>query len=153
MPVIVRNATLADAEAVTHVMVESRKALVPFAPMAHTPDEVCAWIGRSLIPTGAVWVALADQKIVAMMVISDDNTQRWINQLYVLPGFESRGIGSQLLHCAHRQLRPPIRLWTFAANAGARRFYERHGYTALRFTDGAGNEERCADVLYEFSPD
>jgi hypothetical protein len=46
-------------------------------------------------------------------------------------------------------LAPPIRLYTFQANAGARRFYERHGFVPIEFTDGQANEERCPDVLYE----
>jgi hypothetical protein len=35
-------------------------------------------------------------------------------------------------------------------DAAARRFYERHGYIAVAFSDGSGNEERCPDVLYEW---
>ena len=38
-------------------------------------------------------------------------------------------------------------------NEGARRFYERGGLRAIRFTDGDGNEEKMPDVLYEWYPD
>ena len=48
-------------------------------------------------------------------------------------------------------LRDPIRLYTFQTNAGARRFYERYGFRAIRFTDGRANEEHCPDVLYELA--
>ncbi|MDP9464580.1 MAG: GNAT family N-acetyltransferase, partial [Actinomycetota bacterium] len=41
-----------------------------------------------------------------------------------------------------------LQLWTFESNDRARRFYERHGFTAVEFTDGAGNEERWPDVRY-----
>jgi hypothetical protein len=34
----------------------------------------------------------------------------------------------------------------------ARRFYERHGLRAVRFTDGTGNEEKTPDALYEWRP-
>ena len=40
---------------------------------------------------------------------------------------------------------------TFARNAGARRFYERHGFVAVAFGDGTGNEEGEPDVRYERS--
>jgi hypothetical protein len=30
----------------------------------------------------------------------------------------------------------------------ARRFYERHGFTAIAFDGGSGNEEGCPDVRY-----
>jgi ribosomal protein S18 acetylase RimI-like enzyme len=67
-----------------------------------------------------------------------------------MPGHTGQGVGAQLLQAAHGRLMPPIRLYTFQANTGARRFYERHGYKAIALTDGSGNEERCPDVLYEW---
>ena len=45
-----------------------------------------------------------------------------------------------------------FRLWVFQANAGARRFYERHGLRVVRLTDGAANEEKTPDALYEWLP-
>jgi hypothetical protein len=47
---------------------------------------------------------------------------RWIDQLYVLPGYERRGIGALHLALAHKTLQPPTRLDTFQANSGARAF-------------------------------
>ena len=44
-----------------------------------------------------------------------------------------------------------VDLWTFQRNAGARRFYERNGFVAMEFTDGASNEEREPDVRYRRS--
>lgn len=58
-------------------------------------------------------------------------------------------IGSALLAHAIQTLAKPIRLYTFQQNTGARRFYERHGFHAIQFTEGEGNEEKCPDVLYE----
>ena len=51
---------------------------------------------------------------------------------------------------AHVKSRRPggFRLWTFQDNAGARRFYDRHGLRAVELTDGAGNEEKMPDVRY-----
>jgi len=46
---------------------------------------------------------------------------------------------------------PILRLYTFARNAGARRFYERHRFVAVAFGDGTGNEEGEPDVRYERS--
>jgi hypothetical protein len=43
-----------------------------------------------------------------------------------------------------------LELWCFQANARARRFYEARGFSAIRFTDGAHNEERTPDVLYRW---
>ena len=36
-----------------------------------------------------------------------------------------------------------------AGNTDARRFYERHGFTAVASSDGSDNEEREPDVRYE----
>jgi putative acetyltransferase len=45
-----------------------------------------------------------------------------------------------------------LRLWAFQRNAPARRFYEARGFIAKKFTDGATNMEREADVLYQWTP-
>ncbi len=86
-----------------------------------------------------------------MLAVSETDDAAWIDQLYVLPGHENQGLGSDLLRFAHDSLRKPIRLFTFQQNIGARRFYERHGYKVVAVSDGQGNEEKCPDVLYELS--
>lgn len=148
---VLRPALAGDADAVAQVICRSRAAFVAYAPMAHAPLDVRAWVGGVLIPSGGVHVATHDDVVVAMLAVSSADDTRWIDQLYVLPGWTGRGIGAQLLNAAHDMLAPPIRLYTFQANAGARRFYERHGYRAIACSEGAGNEERCPDVLYERS--
>jgi GNAT superfamily N-acetyltransferase len=153
MKASLRSATPADAAAVAEVLVESRRAFLPFAPSAHTPAEVRCWVAEQLIPCGNVHVVELHGNVVAAMATSEQHGVSWIDQLYVLPGYERQGIGKQLLHFAHATLRPPIRLYTFQANSGARRFYERHGYEPIQFTDGSSNEERCPDVLYELTTD
>ncbi len=148
--VTVRAATAGDVIAVVEVLCESRRVYLPFAPMAHGDDEVRAWMAEVLIPGGGVYVAEREHRVIAMLAISHDHEGGWIDQIYVRPGCTGQGVGLQLLQIAHQKLGPPIRLYTFQANAGARRFYERQGYQAVQFTDGAGNEERCPDVLYEW---
>jgi GNAT superfamily N-acetyltransferase len=86
--------------------------------------------------------------VVAVLATSEEQTGSWISQLYILPGWNGKGIGTRLLQHAHSTLPKPIHLYTFQENAGARRFYERNGYKAVEFTDGRDNEERCPDVLY-----
>ncbi len=150
MAIALRPAIAPDAEAVARVLIDSRNAFLPFAPMAHPPEEVRAWVAQVLIPGGGVYLASQAGQTIGMLALSNDAGQAWIDQLYVLPGHTGQGIGAQLLQLAHRLLQPPIRLYSFQANTGARRFYERHGYQAIAFSDGAGNEERCPDVLYEW---
>jgi GNAT superfamily N-acetyltransferase len=149
MDALLRRATNDDAAAVADVLIESRLVFLPFAPSVHPPHEVRQWVAEHLLPTGRVHVAEVAGRVVGVLATSADEAHFWIDQLYVLPGYEARGIGTQLLQLAHADLGRPIRLYTFQANAGARRFYERHGYGAVEFTDGHSNEERCPDVLYQ----
>ena len=102
-----------------------------------------------LVPSGGVTVAEAHGEVVGVMATAQSEQCSWINQMAVDPVLVNQGIGTLLLAHAMRTLALPIRLYTFQANAGARRFYERHGFVPVEFTDGQANEERCPDVLYE----
>jgi GNAT superfamily N-acetyltransferase len=152
MPANLRTAAPGDATEVAEVLITSREAFLPFAPSPHSPEDILAWVTRQLIPTGAVTVAQVDGRVAGVMATSHDGAVSWIDQLYVRPGDVSCGIGARLLASAHTRLPLPIRLYTFQPNAGARRFFERHGYIAIEFTDGRANEEQCPDVLYEYRP-
>jgi putative acetyltransferase len=74
----------------------------------------------------------------------------WVDQLYVLPAAQNRGVGSKLLSVAQTAF-PQLSLWTFQRNTGARRFYEARGFLVVELTDGAGNDEKEPDVLYRWS--
>jgi GNAT superfamily N-acetyltransferase len=86
---------------------------------------------------------IEDDGIVALLVMDGD----WVDQLYVDPAHLRRRLGSQLLDLAKQHHPDGLHLWTFQANTGARRFYERHGFTAIATTDG-DNEEAAPDIRY-----
>ncbi|NJL38780.1 MAG: GNAT family N-acetyltransferase [Leptolyngbyaceae cyanobacterium SM1_4_3] len=149
-----RTATQSDAARVTLVYLTSRKTFVSFAPIAHSDEAVYSWIRDILIPTGRVTVVEQAGKIVGMMALSVDESNEaigWIDHLYLLPEAVGHRIGTALLNRAKSELGPSIRLYTFQANVGARRFYERHGFKAIQYGNGSSNEEHCPDVLYEWS--
>ena len=145
---MIRSAEPEDAKKIATVLIESRQAFLPFAPIAHHEHDVGQWVQNTLFRDNRVFVWEEARALVAVLAISADQMESWIEQLYVLPGWNGRGIGTKLLGHAHSTLPAPIHLYTFQQNAGARRFYERNGYTAVAFTDGQGNEEKCPDVLY-----
>lgn len=146
---MIRSAgTNEDAEAVATVLIESRRAFLPFAPSAHSEQDVRQWVWNNLLHAHKVALWEEEGNIVAVLAMCEEPTGSWINQLYVLPGWNRKGIGTKLLQYAHDNLPNPIYLYTFEENTGARRFYERNGYKAVAFTDGQGNEEKCPDVLY-----
>jgi GNAT superfamily N-acetyltransferase len=110
---------------------------------------VRTWIRDTVLPSQAVAVAVTQDHVVGIVALDERDGTTWITQLYVLPRHVGHGIGSRLLAYAIQRSRGPVRLYCFQQNEGARRFYERHGFKAIAFSDGRTNEERCPDVLYE----
>jgi ribosomal protein S18 acetylase RimI-like enzyme len=151
MSITLRTAVADDAPNVAEVILSSRKAFLPFAPLAHTDLEVHRWVRETLVPSGAITVACAGATIVGVLAVTQEAHASSIDQLYVAPGHTGQGVGARLLSHALALLRSPVRLYTFQANTGARSFYERHGFKAIAFSDGSANEERCPDVLYELA--
>jgi len=149
MKATLRPATSADAAHVAGLLIDTRSAFMPYAPSAHSETEVREWVAGHLVPAGGVTVAVVDGRVIGAMATARKGRVSWITQMAVDPSLVGQGIGSQLLAHAVRTLELPIRLYTFQANAGARKFYERHGFAAIEFTDGQANEERCPDVLFE----
>jgi GNAT superfamily N-acetyltransferase len=147
-----RAATLDDAESVADVYLRSRKELVACAPLVHSDEAVREWIRRRLIPTGHTDVAVVESRVVGLLAVSKDADCSWVDQLYLLPGWVGRGIGTRLLALARSKLVPPIRLYTFQCNQPARIFYERRGFDAIAFGYGSHNEEKYPDILYEWQP-
>ena len=58
-----------------------------------------------------------------------------------------RGIGGSLVKLAKRERPEELRLWTFASNTRAQRFYKRHGFVETRRTE-RDNEQGAPDILY-----
>lgn len=149
MAVVVRSARLTDAAEVVRVLRASRLRFLPYAPSAHSEEQMLAWVREFLIPSGGVTVATVEGGVAGVLAVSLADGESWIDQLYVDPEHCGRGVGSQLLETALSSLPRPIRLYTFQQNEGARRFFERHGFSPIQWGDGSGNEEGCPDVLYE----
>jgi GNAT superfamily N-acetyltransferase len=147
---LLRPAKLSDANAISDVYLVSRKRFLPYAPLAHTDDDVRQWIANYLIPNTDVSVALIDGEIQGMMAISHNEIAGWIDQLYLHPHVVGQGIGTRFIEQAKTKLGSPIRLYTFQANEDARRFYESHWFVAIKYSDGSENEEKCPDILYEW---
>ena len=147
-PIVIRRASAADAAEVANVYVASRRGAVAYLPTVGTDAEIRAFVIDRMVPEQETWVAEAGGRIVAVMVLGAVE----VDQLYVSPDNQRRGVGDCLLAHA-KQLRPTgLRLHTFQKNTPARRFYEDRGFVAKKFTDGATNMEREPDVLYEWIP-
>jgi GNAT superfamily N-acetyltransferase len=148
MAISFRRASAADAPEVATVYIASRRGAAAYLPTVGTDAEIRAFVVDKMVPERETWVAEDDAKIVAVLVLHGDE----VDQFYVAPGEQRRGVGDAMLAHAKR-LRPNgLRLWAFQRNAPARSFYEARGFVAVKFTDGATNMEREADVQYEWTP-
>jgi GNAT superfamily N-acetyltransferase len=145
--VILRRAIAEDAQAIAIVHRSAMRVSLNFLPELHTADQDLWYFEQKFLPANQVWLAEADGRVVGYLGFDAD----WINHLYILPDFQGQGIGPGLLAKATADGRSR-RLWTFQQNARARKFYEDRGFVAIEFTDGAGNEEKTPDVLYQWRP-
>jgi L-amino acid N-acyltransferase YncA len=117
---------------------------MPWLPELHSEAETIAWIEHVVLPHQDVWVVEVDDRVVGVAALDG----KVLEQLYVLPSHQGQGVGSDLLQVAMGAAGDTLKLWTFQRNTTARAFYERHGFSAVRFTNGADNEELEPDVLY-----
>ncbi len=117
---------------------------LPWLKGLHTPQEDQWFYENCIFPQCEVWAAFTPERagIIAFKT-------GWIEQLYILPEFQGRGIGSALLKQA-QQTFLHLQLWTFQRNIQAQKFYGKHGFTAIDQTDGHDNEEKEPDILFEW---
>ena len=141
---VIRPATAVDAAACARVYVRSKAFAMPEVPAPHTETEVAGWMAQQAIPGMDVHVADVDGVIVGQMMLAPG----WLHHLYVDPAWMGRGLGDRFMALARQRQPEELQLWAFQSNVAARRFYERHGFTAVELTDGMGNEERWPDVRY-----
>ena len=99
-----------------------------------------------MFATCQLWGYFDNQQLIGIIAFREG----WVDQLYVLPSSQRRGIGIALLAIAQGQF-PSLSLWTFQRNKAARRFYEKQDFTLAKETDGSANEEKEPDALYRWS--
>ena len=114
----------------------------------HTLDEHRVWVRERLFGEQEVWVAERDGELVGFMVLGRPD---WLEHLYLDRAATGAGLGSRFVELAKAELAGPIQLWTFQSNTGAQRFYARHGFVPVQWTDG-DNEEQAPDVRLVFTP-
>jgi GNAT superfamily N-acetyltransferase len=143
---LLRRARPSDASAIAALHLAARRHDMPYLPELHSDEEVRAWMRHTLLPKAEVWIAEIAGRPVGYLALVDDI----LDHLYVAPEHQGHGVGSLLLAKA-KALRPAgLQLYAFQRNGRARAFYEARGFAPVLFSDGAGNEEREPDVLYEW---
>jgi len=144
---MIRRALPEDADAIAETFIASLETLT-FLPTLHTHDEHRRFINEVVPRDHEIWVAEDEGRAVGFAAIGEST----LGHIYVHPDFHGRGLGTALLEQT-KALRPSgFTLWTFPANEGACRFYDRHGLRPIEYGDGSGNEEGVPDVRYEWRP-
>jgi GNAT superfamily N-acetyltransferase len=149
MEVEISEARSNDASRLADIHLEARREAMPFLNQPFTDDETREWFtGAVGDPSGNWWIARQGSGPIAgyMSIYGDE-----IDHLYVMPGYQRRGIGRALLNKAKELSPHRLALFTFQKNANARAFYEANGFRAVAFTDGE-NVEGEPDVQYEWTP-
>jgi ribosomal protein S18 acetylase RimI-like enzyme len=102
---------------------EEAVGIVDPHPLAEQRD----YFFREVLPGNAVMVARADDAIVGFVAASPAS----IAQLQVRVGWQRQGLGTRMLEWAKAKSHGHLWLYTFARNARARAFYEKHGFRAV----------------------
>jgi GNAT superfamily N-acetyltransferase len=135
---------------VADVFLRSFHAALPTVHLAHSDDEVRGWFASEVLPDPLreTWVAeTSGRSVVGMMVLGPD----MVEHLYLAPEARGQGIGDRFIELAKARRPDGLALYAFQVNGPARRFYERHGFRAVAFGDGSGNEEGEPDVRYAWA--
>jgi GNAT superfamily N-acetyltransferase len=149
-PPTIRAGQTDDAARIAHVIRTAKAEAMPWLAVPHSAAEDEQWIVDILLPQHTVRLA-CDHRDPARVVAVLATSPGWLDQLYVAPGEQSKGIGSRLLRFAQHEARGPLALWTFQRNSRARTFYRKHGFVEVRRTAG-DNEEGEPDILYRWQP-
>jgi putative acetyltransferase len=139
----IRRLELSDMDAAAFVHRIALLHAVPIFEGLHTPEEDRWYFREKVFPVCEVFGAFDDSTLVGIIAFRRD----WIDQLYVLPGLQRRGVGTALLDVA-RSTYSSLHAWTFQRNAVARSFYESRKFLKIRETDGSDNAEKEPDILY-----
>jgi putative acetyltransferase len=140
----IRLATAADAPACAAIL-QSWLDATPWMPKLHNYAETEGFCRDVLIGAQRAFV-VGDPPAAFLAMLPDTGI---VSALYAAQGARSQGFGKGLLDRAKAES-DMLELWTFAANGGAQRFYEREGFIEIRRTEGE-NDERLPDILYRWS--
>ena len=140
---MLRQLKLEDMDAAARVVRTAFDQALPSLAGLHTPEEDQWFFRERVFETCEVWGAFDGAAMRGIIAFREG----WIDQLYVMPTAQRRGVGKDLLQVAQNAF-DRLQLWTFQRNASARRFYEGRGFALIQQTDGARNEEKEPDALY-----
>ncbi len=138
-----------DFESVLAIWFSAMQVSIPalLVRMGHTLENSREFFRTNLTKDCDVWVYEHDDHPAAFISLKGE----FIDRLYVSPHHQRQGIGLALLD--HARNLSPLHLWLYTdqANKLSRSFYEKNGFTAIRFgvTPPPASEP---DVEYHWYP-
>jgi ribosomal protein S18 acetylase RimI-like enzyme len=124
--IVIRKAREDEFDAVTRVWMDSHVSTGLAAPGDASFAELRARIPVEIANGWHLHVAELDGEIAAMLAFrTRDN---YLDQIFVAPRFQGRGIGKRLLAFTRRHLPDEILLRTAVGNTRAIAWYEREGF-------------------------
>lgn len=151
--VTVRIAERYESDICAEILREAWQGMWFVPQNLHTVDEDRRWM-RDVFIHQVIWVAeenldpnpnedVDNSRLVGFLSMGAGT----IHNLYIRPTYQEQGIGRALIETAKASSDGQLKLWVFEPNEGAIRFYQRHGFTTIRKTDGQDNEEKVPDRL------
>jgi GNAT superfamily N-acetyltransferase len=146
---VIEAARPGDAATLAEVFMAARREAMPWLPLLHDEADVARYFAERVLPSADVMVVRRDGALLGFLALLPDGE---VDHLYVRPGEQRRGVGTELLEAAKAQCPEGLELWAFQRNMPALAFYARHGFSELRRTDGRDNKEREPDVRLGWRP-
>jgi ribosomal protein S18 acetylase RimI-like enzyme len=134
-----------DAVAIGDVWFDSWMSTKPTNPIVTNADLVKRAYNE-LAGRWEVTIVEADHKVIGFLAVAP--AEQRLDQLYVAPSAQRRGIGAELLTVAKRRFPGGFWLKVDGRNERARKFYEREGLTLARTEIEDGRER----MIYSFEP-
>ena len=145
----IRPLTGDDVEAVVRLWNATKRDTYDFIPQeqGRSVADDDAFFRARILPRCAIWVAVERDAVVGFLAIAAS----YLDRLYVHPAAQRRGVGTALLAKAIEISPSGIELHTHQKNAKARAFYDKAGFTAVRFGVSPPPESE-PDVEYHWRP-
>jgi len=128
---IIREYRNEDFDAVTILWRISREKSIPEFQLekGHFFFEDRDYFQKQIVKNNQIWVVESQNYPVGFMAMNND----FVDQLYIDPNHQRRGIGRSLLNLARERSPDHVWLYTLQVNASAREFYEKNGFVAEKF--------------------
>jgi ribosomal protein S18 acetylase RimI-like enzyme len=149
MATIIRSFHDEDEAAIVGVWHRSGRAAYGFLPTWHglTLERARQVFWDKVRTRSDVWVGTRDGHVVAFLVMDGS----YVFRMYVDPDEWRKGWGTRLIDFAKGRSPAGLELHTHQENEPARRLYEKHGFTAVKF-GVSPPPESAPDIEYHWRP-